>query len=147
MSEKKLNLQSQARRAVLKIDPTERPRLVLLAIDGPSQYLMGAIGLLGMLVQHAYFVTVTDRAVYVHRGPRTKSAPSELVAVVPLGEAGGLVHEVKRGKVWNALFLKLPGRARPLRLNVSSHSRPELESFLKKLPGAAATTEAGVRTA
>ncbi|KJK55092.1 hypothetical protein [Saccharothrix sp. ST-888] len=136
MAERKLELQSEARRAVLNIDRTERPRLVLLAISGPSQYLIGAMGLLGMLLAKSYFLTVTDRSVYIHRGPRTNAHPRELVHVVPLKEADELVSRVKHGRSWNALFLRIPGKAKPVRLNVSFHSRPELDSFLTKLPKA-----------
>ncbi|MFH9355577.1 hypothetical protein [Kitasatospora sp. NPDC017646] len=138
MANQKLELQSQARRAVLQLDQTERPRLVLLAISGPSQYLVGALfgGLLSLFLIKSYFISVTDRAVFIHRGPRLNPHPKELVHVVPLEDAGGLVSRVKLGRAWNALFLKLPGRARPTRLNVSFHSRSELDSFLGKLGAA-----------
>ncbi|WP_369186069.1 hypothetical protein [Streptomyces sp. Y1] len=135
MADQKLDLQSQARRAVLRLDRTERPRLVLLAISGPSQYLLGALfgGLLGLFLVKSYFISVTDRSVFIHRGPRLNPHPQELVHVVPLADAGRLISRVKLGRSWNALFLNLPGRARPTRLNVSFHSRSELDGFLRKL--------------
>ncbi|MGA5824268.1 hypothetical protein ACPC54_41295 [Kitasatospora sp. NPDC094028] len=138
MADQKLDLQSQARRAVLQLDQTERPRLVLLAISGPSQYLMGALfgGLLGLLFVKSYFISVTDRSVFVHRGPRLNPHPQELVHVIPLKDAAGLVSRAKLGRTWNALFLNLPGKTGPTRLNVSYQSRPELDGFLKKLGAA-----------
>ncbi|WP_282203998.1 hypothetical protein [Kitasatospora fiedleri] len=134
----KLDLQSEARRAVLRADPTEAPRLVLLAVDGPSQFLMGFLGPVGLLLMKSYFLTVTERSVYVHRGPRVRNRPEELVHVIPREQADGLVARVRRGRAWNALYLRLPGGAKPTRLNVSFHSRPELEDFLKKFPAPAA---------
>jgi hypothetical protein len=118
----------------VRADPNEVPRTVLLAIDGPSQYLMGGLGLFGMLMIKSYFLTVTDRSIYVHSGPRLKNRPQNLVHVIPRDQAVGLVTRVKRGRTWNALYLQFPGNAKPTRLNVSFHSRDDLEDFLKKFP-------------
>lgn len=60
------------------------------------------------------------------------------MVVVPLDQAGGLVSSVRLGSVRNMLLLQLPGKARPTRLDISIHSRIDLESLLAKLPG---TTE------
>ncbi|MFF1840015.1 hypothetical protein ACFVXE_38645 [Streptomyces sp. NPDC058231] len=130
----KLELKSEARRAVLHTDPTEVPRLVLLAVDGPSPYLMGNLGLMGMLLVSTYFITVTNRSIYVHRGPRLNPRPKKLVHVIPLAQTGSLVTRVKRGGSWNALHLQFPGDAKPTRLNISFHSRDEMERFLKRFP-------------
>ncbi|WP_329133922.1 hypothetical protein OG552_17370 [Streptomyces sp. NBC_01476] len=133
-TDRKSELKSEARQAVLRTDPTERPRLVLLAIDGPSPYFMGALGLFGIFLIKTSFITVTDRSIYVHRGLRVKNRPQNLVHVIPRDQAGGLVTRVKLGRNWNALFLQFAGDAKPTRLNVAYPSRGELEDFLKKFP-------------
>ncbi|MEV7211739.1 hypothetical protein AB0O31_01405 [Kitasatospora cineracea] len=132
----KLELKSAARQAVLRADPTEVPRSVLVAVSGPNQFLAGFLGPVGLLLVKTYFLTVTDRSVYVHRGPRTVNLPEELVHVIPRDRAAGLVAGVRLGRSWNALHLRFPGSAKPTRLNVSFHSRPELDDFLKKFPAA-----------
>ncbi|MGW1736320.1 hypothetical protein ACWD8L_33515 [Streptomyces sp. NPDC005133] len=134
MTDPKLELKSEARRAVLRIDPTEVPRLVLIGIDGPSQYLMGLFGPMGLLLINTYFITVTNRSVYVHRGPRLKNRPEKLLHVIPLAQADGLVTRVKRGSGWNALYLQFPGNAKPTRLNVSFRLGDEMDRFLKMFP-------------
>ncbi|MFD6420805.1 hypothetical protein [Streptomyces sp. NPDC060198] len=135
----KFELKSEARRAVLRVDPTEKPGLVLLGTRGPAALAVGALGPMGLLLIYTYFITVADRSLYVHRGPRLRNRPEELVHVIPRDQTGGLVARVKRGKARNALYLRLPGKARPTRLNVSYHSRDELERFLREFP------EGGVR--
>ncbi|GAA1953224.1 hypothetical protein GCM10009738_28530 [Kitasatospora viridis] len=134
-ADRKLDLHSEARRAVRRVDPTARCRLVLLAVGGPYPPFLRSLGggLVSMLVTNAYFVTLTDQAVYIHRGSRPQDLPETLYEVVPLDRAAGLIAKVKRGNGWNALFLRLPGRRRPLRLNVSFQSRDELESFVARI--------------
>lgn len=134
MTDETLELKSEARRAVLRTDPTEVPRLVLIAIDGPSVYLTASFGPMGWLLINTYFITVTNRNVYVHRGPRRKNRPEELLHVIPLDQTDGLVTRVKRGGGWNALYLQFPGNAKPTRLNVSFRVGDEMDRFLKKFP-------------
>ncbi|MFD8599591.1 hypothetical protein ACFV1L_31760 [Kitasatospora sp. NPDC059646] len=131
--EQKLALVSEARRAVLRMDETERPRLVLLAVGGSVVRLMAALGpLLGPMLLQAYYLVVTDRSVYVMSGPRNAGGPRKLLHVAPLAEAAGLVAKVEHGTGWNSLWLRLPGRRRPLRTKVSFQSRAELDRFLAK---------------
>ncbi|PYC79511.1 hypothetical protein C7C46_14205 [Streptomyces tateyamensis] len=132
--DRKLDLQSQARRAVRRVDPTERCRSVLLAVGGPHPPLLLTFGgVLAMFLTSAYFLTLTDRAVYVHRGSRPEDQPEILVQVVPFEQAAGLIAKVKRGRTWNVLFLRLPGRSRSIRLNLSYQSRDDLERFVANL--------------
>ncbi|MCX5401066.1 hypothetical protein [Streptomyces sp. NBC_00102] len=130
----KFELKSKARRAVLNADPTEVPGLVLLGVSGGSQYVMGGLGVLGLLLIDTYFITVTNRSVYVHRGTRLSNSPDKLIHVIPLAQADGLVARVKWGKRQSVLRLRFPGRKRPTRMNVSYHSRDELERFVTKFP-------------
>ena len=132
-TDRKSDLKLEAKRAVLRTDPTEMPRTVLLAIDG-YRYLMLSLGLFGLLLIKTYYITVTDRSIYVHSGPRLKDRPQNLVHVIPRDQAGGLVTRVKRGRNWNALYLQFPGHAKPTRLNISFDSRDDLEDFVKKFP-------------
>ncbi|MGW2277994.1 hypothetical protein [Streptomyces sp. NPDC001770] len=134
----KFELKSEVRRAVLRADPTEVPRLVLIGVSGAGQYVMAGLGLLGLLLIDSYFLTVTDRSIFVHRGPRLKNRPEKLVHVIPRAQSAGLVTRVKRGKTWNVLCLRFPGDKKPTRLNVSYYSRDELERFLNDFPEGAA---------
>jgi hypothetical protein len=95
---------------------------------------MGFLGPLGILLVKTYFITVTNRSVYIHSGPRVRNSPEKLVHVIPRSQAKGLVARVKRGSLWNALFLQFPGDAKPTRVNISHHSRSDMDSFLEKFP-------------
>ncbi|MFD7644807.1 hypothetical protein ACFV4P_29635 [Kitasatospora sp. NPDC059795] len=131
--DRKLALVSAARRAVLRLDESERPRLVVLGVGATTNWLLAVGGLIGLMFQEAYYLAVTDRSVYVLRGPRTEMGPNRLMHVVPLAEGAGLVAKVKLGRTWNSLRLRLPGRRRPVRVKVSVFSRAELDRFLAKL--------------
>jgi len=132
--ERKLALVSAARRTVLGLDRSERPRLVVLGVGASTNWLVAALGpVVGLGLSTTYYLAVTDRSVYVMSGPRTDIGPNLVVAAVPLAEAGALVVEVKRGTTWNSLWLRLPGRKRPVQIKVSFHSRTELDRFLDKL--------------
>ncbi|OKJ05220.1 hypothetical protein [Kitasatospora sp. CB01950] len=131
--DRKLALVSAARRAVLRLDESERPRLVVLGVGAHTNWLLATVGVIGLMFQEAYYLAVTDRSVYVLRGPRTETGPNRLIHVVPLADAAGLVAKVKLGRTWNSLWLRLPGRRRPVRVKVSVFSRAELDRFLAKL--------------
>ena len=135
-------LSEEAANAVRAFDPSERPVMTLLATGGPSPWLMGAFmgalgGMLSVLLTKRYFVTLTKESVYVQRGSRTGHQPTELVHIVALGEAGGLVVSHKQGKRWGTLRLQLDGRSRPTRLNVSWASFPKMDRLLAALEQAA----------
>ncbi|GLW55850.1 hypothetical protein Kpho01_38610 [Kitasatospora phosalacinea] len=134
-ADRKAELVSEARRAVLRIDPSERPRLIVIGTGETSPYL-DYFFLLTFTIEvftHGYYLAVTDRSVYVLRGSRTTGEAKEVMAVVPLEQAGSLVAKVRRGRAWNTLWLRLPQRRGRVRVNVSLHSRPELDRFLARL--------------
>ncbi|MFI9787510.1 hypothetical protein ACIHEI_29010 [Kitasatospora sp. NPDC051984] len=134
MTERKLELVSAARRAVLRMDETERPRLVVLGVSGGVNWLMAAFGpFLGRWLAKGYYLVATDRSVYVLSGAASADGPSRVLHVVPLAEAGTMVTKAKLGTTWNSVRLRLPGRRRPVRVKVSFQSRSELERFLGKL--------------
>ncbi|MGW4383922.1 hypothetical protein [Kitasatospora sp. NPDC004531] len=134
MTERKLALVSAARRAVLRADETDRPRLVVLAVGGSINWMMAVFGpLLGMMLTDAYYLVVTDRWVYVLSSSRNADGPERTVHAVALADAGTMVEKVKLGTTWNSLWLRIPGRRWPVRLKVSFHSRPELDRFLARL--------------
>lgn len=125
---------SEARRAVRRLDPTEKPGLVLIGISGSAPLAMSALGPMGTLLVDRYLLTVTARSLYVHRGSLLKNRPGKLVHVIPLAETGGLVARVKRGKARSALYLRFPGKAKPTRLSITYLSRDEMERFLGMFP-------------
>ncbi|RKE18273.1 hypothetical protein [Streptomyces sp. TLI_171] len=131
--EQKLALVSAARRAVLRLDESERPRLVVLGVSASSVWLGALLGGLAMLLlSRAYYLVVTDRSVFVLHGPRTAGEPRQVAAVVPLEQAAAMVQKTKLGTTWNSVWLRLPERRRPVRVKVSFHSRTELDRFLAK---------------
>ncbi|MFD7730040.1 hypothetical protein ACFV6F_06615 [Kitasatospora phosalacinea] len=134
-ADRKAELASEARRAVLRIDGSERPRLIVMGTGEMSphlDYLLMTTFTLDVLT-YVYYLAVTDRSVYVLRGVRTTGEAKEVMAVVPLEQAGSLVEKVRHGKTWNTLWLRLPQHRRRVRMNVSLHSRPELDRFLARL--------------
>ena len=137
MTDRKLVLQEQARRAVRAVEPDGRPTVVLLAVNGPRPWLMGMFGMIGVFLLKTYFITLTKQSVIIHRGPRSSPQPAELLHVIPRGEAAGMISDVKLGVTWSSLRFKFPGASGSTRLNVSGSSRPELDQFvaaLKKEP-------------
>ncbi|WP_033220808.1 hypothetical protein [Kitasatospora phosalacinea] len=135
-ADRKPELASEARRAVLRMDRTERPRLVVVGTGEVSPYLEYFFGPAIPLVTNVYYLAVTDRSVFVLRGSRTTGEVRRAVAVVPLEQAGRLVAKVRHGRTWNTLWLRLPQHRGRLRVNVSFQSRPELDRFLARLPDA-----------
>jgi hypothetical protein len=132
-SDRLLELASGARRAVLRLDPTERPRLVVPGTGGPHPLVQGLLGPVAMALTHTYYLAVTDRSVFVLRGPRSTGEPKEALAVVPLEQAGALVAKVAHGRRRSRVWLRLPQAKRPVRMEVWFTSRPQLDAFLAKL--------------
>jgi len=135
-------LSEEAANAVRAFDPSERPVMTLLATGELSPWaiaaLMGAVGgILGARLTKRYFVTLTKESIYVQRGSLAGYQPTELLHIVALGEAGGLVVSHKQGKRWGTLRLQLDGRSRPTRLNVSWASFPKMDRLLAALEQAA----------
>ncbi|MBB4924294.1 hypothetical protein [Kitasatospora kifunensis] len=91
---------------------------------------MAFVGPLGVLLRKTYFLTLTTTSVVVHSGSGAGGQPTKLVQVIPRETVGELISDVKLGASWSSFRLRFPGSGRRVRLNVSHHSRTELDRFL-----------------
>ncbi|MER8185363.1 hypothetical protein [Kitasatospora sp. NPDC094015] len=131
----KSTMQEQVAQAIAAIEPNDRPVVTFHTITGPSPWIMNELGLIGQLFVKYYFVTLTERVVVVHRAGRLANRPKELVHVIPLEQARGLVSDVRRRTLWSSLRFQFPGEAKPTRLNVARYWRTELDQFVPGLTG------------
>jgi len=136
MAMRKATMKQQLAEAVAQANPGDRVLGTIVAVTGPSPYLIGLLGLFGQLIIKYYFVTVTDQAVLFHRVNRYTGRPKEIVHAVPRGQFPG-VSDVRLNPLWSSFRTVLPGDPSPTRLNVGRQWRPELEQ-LHQLLGAAA---------
>jgi hypothetical protein len=104
---------------------------------GPSPWLnalfdeIPLVGLIVALTRQLYFVTLTNSSVVVNTSNRFTNRPGEVVASWPRGATP--LSGVKRGSVWSVMYLQLPGRAKPTRLNVHRYWRGEFDQFTGSL--------------
>ncbi|GAA5012838.1 hypothetical protein [Kitasatospora paranensis] len=135
MAIRKSTMQEQVAEAIAAIEPNDRPVVTFHTVTGPNPWLMSQLGLIGQLFVKYYFVTLTERVVVVHRAARMSNRPQELLHVIPLEQARGLISQVDRGAVWSSMRLHLPGDEKPTRLNVGRYWRAELDQFVPALTG------------
>ncbi|MBS2965471.1 hypothetical protein KGA66_20635 [Actinocrinis puniceicyclus] len=93
-------------------------------MTGPSPWIDNIVV---QALRKYYFVTLTNTSVIVNRAGRMANRPKEIVAVVPV-QAGAIVR-VKKGLIWSKLYLMLPGRSKPTKVNVHRRWNKELEQF------------------
>ncbi|MEU9131533.1 hypothetical protein AB0D08_26075 [Kitasatospora sp. NPDC048540] len=135
MAIRKSTMQEQVAQAIAAIEPNDRPVVTFHTITGPSPWIMNELGLIGQFFVKYYFVTLTERVVVVHRAGRLANKPKELVHVIPLEQARGLVGNVRRRTLWSSLRFSFPGDQKPTRLNVARYWRAELDQFVPALTG------------
>lgn len=113
---------------------------------GPSPWLnalFDQVPLLGIVVgltRRFYFLTVTNSHVVVNNANRYTNRPGNVVAVYPRDTFP--LTRVKRGKVWSAMYVQFPSKAKPTRLNISRYWRAEWDQLMNTVaPGQAAGTQ------
>ena len=135
----KQTMRAQVAEAIAQVNPQDRPIVTMHTVTGPTPWLMGALGVLGMFLVDYYFVTLTEQAVVFHRASRTSNRPKELVFALPRQQVAPLISDARRNSLWSSFRLLIPGHLKPTRFNVHRMWRNELDTFFAALtmpPGA-----------
>jgi heme/copper-type cytochrome/quinol oxidase subunit 2 len=104
------------------LEPGEQVVTGMMTQTGASPWFRGLIGAVLMLLTGTrwYYVALTDRRVlFLKKYPLT-SKPSRAVAWADPRTAVSISDVVNNAKVWNRLLYHRPGRAKPVRVNVSA---------------------------
>ncbi|HEY3873334.1 MAG TPA: hypothetical protein VGM10_33565 [Actinocrinis sp.] len=112
--------------------PGEQFMACLHGMTGPSPWFDNAII---QALRKYYFVTLTNTSVVVNRAGRLANRPKEVVAAIPLQARP--VAQVKKGVLWNKLYIQFPGMPKPTRINVHRIWNADLDRFmaLSQAPG------------
>jgi hypothetical protein len=119
---------------------------------GPSPWLNSLfdevpfLGLIVALTRQFYFITVTNTSVVINAANRFTNRPGDVLYSFPRNAFP--VTSMKRSAVWSTMYVQLPNKAKPIRLNISRYWRGELDQLLAALPAAQVPPQAAVnRTA
>ncbi|MBB5939099.1 hypothetical protein [Streptomyces zagrosensis] len=137
MAMRKAKVQEQVVQAVARSNPGDRLVATVHGISGPAPQLTMAFGFIMLFVVKYYFVTVTERAVVVHRAAKFTGRPGDVVFNLPREQAHGIASEVRHGRQWNSFRLLFPGAAKPTRINVAAPWANDLGRLLSALGAAA----------
>ncbi|MFH8382399.1 hypothetical protein ACH4E7_15845 [Kitasatospora sp. NPDC018058] len=120
-------------RSIRQADPGRRPVATLAVVWGEDHPLLDAL-ITGIDTADTHFVTLTDRAVLVHRirGAFFRQ-PDRLTLTLDREEARSAISDVRRGVLWSSFQLQPPGGAKPVRLSVCRAWFPEMDRFLAEL--------------
>lgn len=105
--------------------PGEQFTACVHGMTGPSPWFDNAII---QALRKYYFVTLTNTSVVVNRAGRLANRPKEVVAAIPL-QARPIV-QVKKGVLWNKLYVQFPGMPKPTRINVHRIWNADLDRFM-----------------
>jgi hypothetical protein len=107
---------------------------------GPSPWLNAIfdevpfLGLIVALTRQFYFITLTNTSVVINAANRFTNRPGNVLYSFP--RSAFPVTEVKRSAVWSTLYVQLPDRTTPTRLNIHRYWRGEFDELLAALPQA-----------
>jgi hypothetical protein len=105
---------------------------------GPSPWLNGLfdqVPLLGVIValtRSYYFFTLTDTSVVVNSASRFTNRPGDIVIIFPRDQFP--VTSYTRGSLWSKVYVQLPRKAKPSRINVHRYWRAELDGLSTAFP-------------
>jgi len=109
--------------------------------SGPSPWLgllFDEIPFLGTIVywmRNFYFITVTSSHVVINSANRLTNRPGPVVYSFPRDQFP--LVSAKRATFWSSLFVQLPNKPKPTRLNVDRYWRVELDQMMASLPAPA----------
>jgi hypothetical protein len=104
---------------------------------GPSPWLNSLfdevpfLGLVVALTRNFYFITLTNTSVVINSANRFTNRPGEVVFSFPRGAVP--VTQIKRASVWSSMYMQLPTKNKPTRLNISRYWRDEFDQLLAAL--------------
>jgi hypothetical protein len=135
MAFRKATITEQFRIAIQDVlEPGERVETGTLAQSGPTPWLVGAVGIVMMLVlgMRYYFIAVTDRRVLFMRASLMTGRPSGLAWADRRG--AGRVFEVDAdAALWSHFKYERPGDREVTRFNVHRIWRDELRHVLSAM--------------
>ena len=107
---------------------------------GPSPWLNALfdevpfLGLIVALTRQFYFITLTNTSVVINAANCFTNRPGDVLFSFPRNAVP--VTNVKRAAVWSSLYLQLPNKQKPTRLNIHRYWRGEFDQLLAALPQA-----------
>jgi hypothetical protein len=107
---------------------------------GPSPWLNALfdevpfLGLVVALTRKFYFITLTNTTVVINSANRFTNRPGDVVFSFPRQAVP--VTQIKRATVWSSMYLQLPEKPKPTRLNIHRYWRDEFDQLLAALPPA-----------
>jgi hypothetical protein len=114
---------------------------------GPSPWLgalfdeIPLVGLIVALSRKNYFITLTNTSIVLNSANRFTNRPGDVMFSFPRN--GFPVTKVKRAAVWSSMYVQLPNRPKPTRLNIHRYWRGEFDQLLAALPPALTATPEG----
>jgi hypothetical protein len=135
---------TQKKQVIEKLTAIAPPGEVFIASvhceTGPSPWLNAIfdevpfLGLIVALTRSFYFITLTNTSVVINAANRFTNRPGHVLYSFPRNAFP--VTSVKRSAVWSSLYVQLPDRPKPTRLNVHRYWRGEFDQLLAALPQA-----------
>ncbi|MGZ4152901.1 MAG: hypothetical protein ACXVQ0_00290 [Actinomycetota bacterium] len=135
MAFRKATVHQQFSEAIARVlEPGERIEAGVLSQSGPTPWLMGAIGVLVMLLMgmRYYFIAVTDRRVLFFSASLLTVKPRALAWADPRG-AGTISDIDADAALWSHFKYACPGESRVTRFNVHRMWRDELRDLLTSM--------------
>jgi hypothetical protein len=133
---------TQKKQVIEKLSQVAPPGETFIACvhceTGPSPWLNAIfdevpfLGLIVALTRQFYFITLTNTSVVINASNRFTNRPGDVLYSFPRN--GVPVTNVKRSTVWSTLYLHLPNRPKPTRLNIHRYWRGEFDQLLAALP-------------
>lgn len=135
---------TQKKQVIEKLSQVAPPGETFIACvhceTGPSPWLNSLfdevpfLGLIVALSRSFYFITLTNTSVVINAANRFTNRPGDVLFSFPRNAVP--VTSVKRATVWSSLYLQLPNKAKPTRLNIHRYWRSEFDQLLAALPQA-----------
>src|SRR5215475_2467967 len=135
---------TQKKQVIEKLSQVAPPGETFIACvhceTGPSPWLNASfdevpfLGLIVALTRQFYFITLTNTSVVINAANRFTNRPGNVLYSFPRNAFP--VAEVKRAAVWSTLYVQLPDRTKPIRLNIHRYWRAEFDQLIGALPQA-----------
>jgi hypothetical protein len=121
------------------LEPGEQVAAGSYTISGPSPWLQGVLGFIGMLAlgMRYYYVAVTDRRVLFMKASMWTQRPKGFAFADPKGSVA--IHDVDPSALWSHFRYRRPD-GKEIRLNFHRMWRDEMETVVRAL-GASPTQQ------
>jgi hypothetical protein len=140
---------TQKRQVIEKLTSVAPPGETFIACvhceTGPSPWLnlvfdeVPFLNLIVALTRSYYFITLTNTSIVINSANRFTNRPGDVVFSFP--RSAFPVVKVKRANLWSSMYVQLPNKSKPTRLNIGRYWRDEFDQLLTALPTAALGVE------